>query len=112
MTRRNLIAPGQGAEARVAELHRLCGADYAKGQSQRAVPNLSYSYAAASLATVGTVTERSDLDVAIRVAQKMLTVYGNVDSSDIFAYAQAHGALTESLRIILRALGAEGGEQA
>jgi hypothetical protein len=112
MTRRNLIAPGQGTEARVAELHRLCDADYAKGESQRAVPNLSTSYAAASLAMTGAVAEQSNLDVAIRVAQKMLTVYGNVDSSDIFAYAQAHGALAESLRIILRALGAEGGEQA
>jgi hypothetical protein len=53
-----------------------------------------------------------DLAVAIRVGQYMLGKYGTVDSSDIFAYAQAHGGLTEALRILLRALGAEAGEQA
>ncbi|MFE5079942.1 hypothetical protein [Streptomyces mirabilis] len=57
--------------------------------------------------------EPSNLASAVSVAQKMLAAYGTVDSADsadIFAYAQAHGALTESLRIILRALGAEAGE--
>ncbi|MFD9111606.1 hypothetical protein [Streptomyces bottropensis] len=49
----------------------------------------------------------SDLTVAIRVAQKMLAAYGTVDSSDIFAYAQAHGGLAEALRIMLRAHGVE-----
>ncbi|MDX3747477.1 hypothetical protein [Streptomyces sp. AK08-02] len=88
---------------RVAELHRLARQDYAKGQQERAaVPNLFPSYVPGVH-----VPEPSDLDVAIRVGQKMLDAYGTVDSGDIFAYAQAHGALTESLRILLRALGAE-----
>lgn len=51
--------------------------------------------------------ESSDLTIAIRVAQKMLALYGTVDSGDIFAYAQAHGGLTEALRILLRVHGAE-----
>lgn len=90
----------------LAELHQLCREDYAKGQSQRATPNLAPSYAAASLAARGPVAAPSDLDVAISVAQKMLARYGTVDSGDIFAYAQAHGGLTEALRILLRALDA------
>lgn len=49
----------------------------------------------------------SELAVAIRVGQKMLALYGTVDSGDIFAYAQAHSGLTEALRILLRAVGAE-----
>lgn len=56
---------------------------------------------------VETAAEPSDLAVAIRVAQKMLAAYGTVDSGDIFAYAQAHGGLSEALRIMLRALGVE-----
>jgi hypothetical protein len=59
-----------------------------------------------------TSPDPDDLAVAIRVGQYMLDKYGTVDSADIFAYAQAHGGLAESLRILLRALGAEGGEQA
>ena len=51
--------------------------------------------------------EPSDLDVAISVGKQMLAIYGNTDSRDIYAYAQAHGGLTEALRILLRALGAE-----
>ncbi|MEU1194946.1 hypothetical protein ABZ446_01825 [Streptomyces sp. NPDC005813] len=55
-----------------------------------------------------TAPEPSDLAVAIRVAQQMLDVYGDSSKfADIFAYAQAHGALTESLRILLRAHGIE-----
>lgn len=57
-------------------------------------------------ATVPAV-EPGDLAVAVRVGQKMLARYGTVDSGDIFAYAQAHGGLTEALRILLRAVGAE-----
>lgn len=49
----------------------------------------------------------SDLAVAIRVGEKMLARYGVVDSGDIFDHAQAHGGLTEALRILLRAVGAE-----
>ncbi|MGW0169536.1 hypothetical protein ACWDWT_30825 [Streptomyces sp. NPDC003343] len=63
-------------------------------------------------ATAGGTThlapEPGDLDCAITVAQKMLTAYGTVDG-DIYAYCQAHGALTETIRILLRALGVEAG---
>jgi hypothetical protein len=54
-----------------------------------------------------TTPEPSDLDVAIRVGQSMLVRYGTVDSGDIFDYAQAHGGLSEALRLLLRALDAE-----
>lgn len=95
MTQRNPIAPGQGANARVAELHDLCDQDYAKGQYQRATAvNLAPSYAAISAAAYSPAAEPSDLDVAIRVAQRML------DSDDRLA-------LRESLRLLLRALSAE-----
>jgi len=49
----------------------------------------------------------ADLDVAISVGKQMLAIYGDTDGRDIYAYVQAHGALSESLRILLRALGAE-----
>ena len=49
--------------------------------------------------------EPSDLAVAIRVGQKMLAAYGDSSTFSEFGYAQAHGALSESLRILLRALG-------
>ncbi|MER5822459.1 hypothetical protein ABT086_09305 [Streptomyces mirabilis] len=51
--------------------------------------------------------EPDDLPTAIRIGQHMLSMYGTVDSSDIFAYAQAHGGLAEALRIMLRALGVD-----
>jgi len=51
--------------------------------------------------------EPSDLDVAISVAQRMLAHYGTVNSGSIYAYTVAHGALSESLRLVLRAVGAE-----
>ncbi|MEU0587249.1 hypothetical protein [Streptomyces sp. NPDC006132] len=51
----------------------------------------------------------SDLAVAARVAQLLLDEHQNVDHRDLFALNRAHGALTESLRILLRALGAEPG---
>ncbi|MFI7014129.1 hypothetical protein [Streptomyces sp. NPDC050164] len=78
--------------ARIAALHRLCDEDYAKGKAQRVTPNLAPSYAAAS----GTVpvSEPSDLDVALRVAQQLL------DSDSVLS-------LREALRLLLRALGAE-----
>jgi hypothetical protein len=78
--------------ARIAALHRLCDEDYTKGKAQRVTPNLAPSYAAAS----GTVpvTEPSDLDVALRVAQQLL------DSDSVLS-------LREALRLLLRALGAE-----
>ncbi|MFF3660031.1 hypothetical protein [Streptomyces olivochromogenes] len=55
--------------------------------------------------------EPDDLPTAIRIGQLMLAMYGTVDSSDIFAYAQAHGGIAEALRIMLRALGAEPGAE-
>lgn len=83
---------------RVAELHRLCNEDYAKGQSQRTIPNLAPSYAAASLAARGRTPEPTDLDVAISVAQQLL------DSDQALS-------LREALRLLLRALGAEPAER-
>ena len=52
-------------------------------------------------------SEPRDLDTAISVAQRMLAHYGTVDSGSIYAYTVAHGGLAESLRLVLRALGAE-----
>lgn len=49
----------------------------------------------------------SELEAAVRTAQKMLTVYGDPAGFDIGQYAQGYGALAESLRILLRALDAE-----
>lgn len=54
--------------------------------------------------------EPSDLGVAISVGKQMLAIYGDTDGRDIYAYVQAHGALAEALRILLRALDAEAGE--
>jgi hypothetical protein len=54
--------------------------------------------------------EASDLAVAIRVGQKMLAAYGDSSGFDVFAFAQAHGGLAEALRILLRALDAEGAQ--
>lgn len=50
--------------------------------------------------------EPSDLAVAVRVAQKMLTAYGDSSRED-FSYPAAYGALAESVRLLLRALDAE-----
>ena len=97
MTQRHTTVPDQGRESRVAELHRLCDEDFAKGKQQRAVPRLSPSYAAASLAAIVAAPEPNDLDVAIRVAQQLL------DSDSITS-------VRESLRLLLRALGAEPAE--
>lgn len=48
-----------------------------------------------------------ELQAAIAVGRRMLAAYGNPSGFDIGQYAQAHGALAESLRILLRALDAE-----
>lgn len=53
----------------------------------------------------------AELEAAVRVAQRMLAAYGDSTGFDIGRYAQAHGALAESLRIVLRALGAEPDQQ-
>ena len=65
-----------------------------------------------ALLTTVTPPEPSDLAVAISVAQKMLDAYSDTSNLSEFGYVQAHGALSESLRILLRALGAEAGEHA
>lgn len=49
----------------------------------------------------------ADLAVAARVAQLLLDEHQDVDHRDLFALNRAHGALTESLRILLRALGVQ-----
>ncbi|GGK65591.1 hypothetical protein [Streptomyces flaveus] len=54
--------------------------------------------------------EPTDLAVAVRVAQLLLAEHEHVDHEDVFALNRAHGALTESLRILLRALDTERGE--
>ncbi|OLE25503.1 MAG: hypothetical protein AUG49_10545 [Catenulispora sp. 13_1_20CM_3_70_7] len=79
---------------RVAELHRLCDDDYAKGQNERANASLAPSHAVISLAAGGPAPEPTDLDVAISVAQQLL------DSDQVLP-------LREALRLLLRALGAE-----
>jgi hypothetical protein len=52
-------------------------------------------------------TANFELEAAVAVARRMLAHYGTVDGSSIYAYTQAHGALSESLRILLRALDTE-----
>jgi len=64
-------------------------------------------YGAAADAVRDQLRQRSELESAVTVAQKMLAAYGDTSGFDEFGYAQAHGALSESLRILLRALGAE-----
>ena len=63
-------------------------------------------YGAAALAVRDQLRQLPELRVATRVAQHMLDEYGTVDA-DLLAYAHAHGALTEALRLLLRALDAE-----
>ncbi|QTU47622.1 hypothetical protein F3K20_24885 [Streptomyces scabiei] len=79
---------------RIAALHRLCNEDYAKGQQQRALarPFTPYEFTAPAISRPA--PEPTDLAVAVRVAQQLL------DSDNAVA-------LRESLRLVLRALGAE-----
>jgi predicted nucleotidyltransferase len=80
---------------RVAELHRLADADYAKGQAERNRAHLAQPlYGSAALAVRDKLREPSDLEVAIRVAQQLL------DSDSVLS-------LREALRLMLRAVGAE-----
>ncbi|MFI9170488.1 hypothetical protein [Streptomyces lincolnensis] len=53
-----------------------------------------------------THTNLSSLDVAVQVARKMLADHGD-SRVDGFTYPAAYGAVSESLRLLLRALGAE-----
>jgi hypothetical protein len=80
---------------RVAELHRLADADYAKGQAERAsARHAEPLYGSATLTVRDQLREPSDLQVAIRVAQQLL------DSDSALS-------LREALRLMLRAVGAE-----
>ncbi|WP_306186945.1 hypothetical protein [Streptomyces sp. MK5] len=53
------------------------------------------------------LAEHPALATAITIAKEMLAEYAGVGYDDIFALAAAHGAIRESLRILLRALGTE-----
>jgi hypothetical protein len=64
-------------------------------------------YGAAALAVRDQLHTSPELDTAVRVAREMLAAYGSTDYADHAAVAQAFGATRESLRILLRALGAE-----
>ncbi|MER7963585.1 hypothetical protein [Streptomyces ardesiacus] len=60
-------------------------------------------YGAAAVAVRDQLRQLPELRVATHVARRMLNEYGTVDA-DLLAYARAHGALTEALRLLLRAL--------
>lgn len=84
---------GAASSARVAQLHQLCDADYAKGQAERAtarITGLSYT----AITTAAATTEPSDLEVAIHVAHQLL-------------HSDSVLSLREALRLLLRAIGAE-----
>lgn len=124
MTQRNPIAlPGATDTARPAPLLQQCSADFATNAPRRAQDHrddahlVPYSqptgssireplYGAAADAVREQLHNPAELATAIRVGQRMLDAYGMVDGADLFAYAQAHGGLTEALRILLRSLGA------
>jgi len=91
---------------RVAELHRLADEDYASTAYLRNQPRQPLFGTAADAAR-NQLRQRSELEAAVSVARKMLAAYGDSSGFDQFGYAQAHGALSESLRILLRALGVE-----
>ncbi|WP_282703223.1 hypothetical protein [Streptomyces sp. CC219B] len=63
-------------------------------------------YGAAADRVRDQLRESSDLQVAVRVGQRMLDAYSD-SSVDGFSYPEACGALREALRILLRACGAE-----
>ncbi|MFE0720225.1 hypothetical protein ACFW23_04635 [Streptomyces rochei] len=63
-------------------------------------------YGAAAVALRDQLRQLPKLRVATHVAQRMLDEYGTVDAN-LLDYARAHGALTEALRLLLRALDAE-----
>lgn len=64
-------------------------------------------YGPAAVAVRDQLRQHTDLQVAVSVARDMLAAYGSTDYADHAAVAQAFGATRESLRILLRALGAE-----
>lgn len=65
---------------------------------------------APTLPGVGAPPEPSNLAVAARLAQLLLAEHEHVDHTDVFALNRAHGALVETVRILLRAVGAEPAE--
>lgn len=87
-------AASSESAARLAELHRLCNEDFAKGQAERAAARFAPSLSAAHLVDTAPATEPSDLDVAICVAQQLL-------------HSDSVLSLREALRLLLRSLGAE-----
>jgi hypothetical protein len=95
----HFVRPYRAASSeRIAELHRLCDEDFAKGQQQRALalPFTPYEFAAPAISRPA--PEPADLDVAVRVAQQLLDSHNTL-------------ALREALRLLLRALDAEPVEQ-
>ncbi|MFC8347853.1 hypothetical protein [Streptomyces sp. NPDC057280] len=68
-------------------------------------------YGAAAESVRDRLREPSDLDVAARIARRLLADYADVDHGDSFALNQAHGAIREALRILLRAVDVEAGER-
>lgn len=110
MTQRNPIAPRPPVGQGVAALLQQCAADYKGAElSRTSVREPLWGVAADTVRDQ--LREPTDLATAIGIGQRMLDVYGTVDSGDITAYTQAHGGLTEALRVLLRALGAPVGEQ-
>jgi hypothetical protein len=74
-------------------------AEQASGITPGALPEASPSIHALA-------ASNSELETAIRVAQRMLADYGD-SSRDGFSYPEAFGATREALRILLHALDAE-----
>ena len=95
-------AASSGTATSLAELHRLCRDDYGSNADRRVQNHRDDAFL-----TAPATAEPSDLAVAISFGQRMLSDYGNVSHGEIFALSHAHGAITEALRILLRALGAE-----
>ncbi|MFF7067331.1 hypothetical protein [Streptomyces pseudovenezuelae] len=93
---------GAASSDRLSALHKQCDEDYAKGQAQRATAGRWLPTTVAPLLPPMT----GELDAAISIAQKVLAAYGTVEGG-IHDWAQAHGGITEALRILLRALNAE-----
>lgn len=110
MTQPNPIAPRPAAGQGAAALLQQCADDY-KGAALSRQSVREPLWGVAADAVRDQLRDPADLATAIRVGQRMLDVYGTVDRADVFAYAQAHGGVTEALRILLRALDAPVGEQ-
>ncbi|MFD5472945.1 hypothetical protein [Streptomyces sp. NPDC127105] len=64
-------------------------------------------YGSAAAEVRGRLREPSDIETAASVARQLLEAFADVDHGDVFALNRAHGALTEALRILLRAVETE-----